>query len=216
MLAANSSLPSSHLPSSMPRASLGGSMTIPLRSAPVPTTSYPSHILALSSSKAQSDTVLLFPVHAIVLASHCSSLPRLPASTSQVSASAIALPVLPLKVPAPNTFAILHSFMYTHRLDSVLKALIPVPPTFATSSLNHQMIKATLGAGPNLHQLSVFMFQSAGGNLQTLTAYAGQVKDLWQNMVALGLFDPELWNALDLAWEVTLGALNLAQAASKK
>jgi hypothetical protein len=31
-------------------------------------------------------------------------------------------------------------------------------------------------------------------------------------MVALGLYDPELWDAVDLAWEVVLGALNLAAA----
>jgi hypothetical protein len=29
-------------------------------------------------------------------------------------------------------------------------------------------------------------------------------------MVALGLCDPELWDTVDLAWEVVLGALNLA------
>jgi hypothetical protein len=29
-------------------------------------------------------------------------------------------------------------------------------------------------------------------------------------MVALGLYDSELWDTVDLAWEVVLGALNLA------
>jgi len=31
-------------------------------------------------------------------------------------------------------------------------------------------------------------------------------------MVALGLHDPELWDTVDLAWEIVLGALNLAAA----
>ncbi|EEB98437.1 hypothetical protein MPER_02052 [Moniliophthora perniciosa FA553] len=35
-------------------------------------------------------------------------------------------------------------------------------------------------------------------------------RDVWQDMVALGLHDPELWDTIDLAWEVILGALNLA------
>jgi hypothetical protein len=38
------------------------------------------------------------------------------------------------------------------------------------------------------------------------------VKEVWQDMVALGLYDPQLWDAIDLAWEVILGALNLAAA----
>ncbi|KAJ7130465.1 hypothetical protein C8R44DRAFT_775589, partial [Mycena epipterygia] len=35
---------------------------------------------------------------------------------------------------------------------------------------------------------------------------------LWPEMVTLGLYDAPLWDALDLAWEVVLGALNLAAA----
>jgi hypothetical protein len=51
---------------------------------------------------------------------------------------------------------------------------------------------------------------SAGSSLQILTTHAAHVKELWQDMVALGLYDPELWDTVDLAWEVVLGALNLA------
>ncbi|KAJ6565582.1 hypothetical protein DFH09DRAFT_1081730 [Mycena vulgaris] len=51
---------------------------------------------------------------------------------------------------------------------------------------------------------------SASSNLSTLMGHAGHVKELWQDMVALSVYDPELWDALNLAWEVGLGALNLA------
>jgi hypothetical protein len=74
------------------------------------------------------------------------------------------------------------------------------------------MINETLASGPRLHQLSIFLCAHAGSSLQTLTSHAGHVTALWRNTVALGLFDPELWDAMDLAWEVVLGALNLAAA----
>ncbi|KAJ6565547.1 hypothetical protein DFH09DRAFT_1314838 [Mycena vulgaris] len=36
------------------------------------------------------------------------------------------------------------------------------------------------------------------------------VLPLWQDMVALGVYDSELWDALDLAWELVLGTLDSA------
>jgi len=52
--------------------------------------------------------------------------------------------------------------------------------------------------------------------VQRVFGCAGHVKELWQDMVALGLNDPELWDTLDLAWEIVLGALNLAAAAQRE
>lgn len=69
-----------------------------------------------------------------------------------------------------------------------------------------------MASGSMLHQLSSYLCSSASTNLGTLTTHAAHVKELWQDMVALGLHDPELWDAVDLAWEVILGALNLAAA----
>jgi hypothetical protein len=41
------------------------------------------------------------------------------------------------------------------------------------------------------------------GHTQHITA-------LWRNAIALGVHDKDLWDTMDLAWEVVLGALNLA------
>jgi hypothetical protein len=60
------------------------------------------------------------------------------------------------------------------------------------------------------HTLASHLCASAGGNLSALMSHAGHVKELWQDMVARGMYDASLWDALDLAWEVVLGALNLA------
>ena len=210
MLAGNAALPSSYLPSSLSRSQLHSTMTVPVRVSSE--TELPTHILALSSSTSSgSDQVRLFPIHSLVLASHCARLPRLPHSQASTSSSQVTLPVLPMTVPSPAAFAVLHQFMYHHRLDSVLKALFPLPPNFL-QSLSHHTVQATLSSEPTLRQLSAYLCSSANSNLQTLTSHAAHVKELWQDMAALGLYDPELWDTIDLAWEIVLGALNLAAA----
>lgn len=208
MLAGISSLAPSHLPSSLPKSHLPPTLTIPLRtSATQP--SYPTHVLAVSSSKSLNDQAMVFPVHALILASHCALLPRLPPSQQQPHSPSLYLPVLPLSLPSPAAFSVLHSYMYNHRLEAVLKALFPVPSGFL-QSVSHQAVLSALGSGSTLHQLSAYLCSSASSNLRTLTTHAAHVKDLWQTMAALGLYDPELWDTIDLAWEIVLGALNLA------
>ncbi|KAF5384075.1 hypothetical protein D9615_003424 [Tricholomella constricta] len=211
MLAGISALAPSHMPSSMPRSRLPSSLTIPLRTTSAAQPSYPTHILAVSSSKNPSDQAMMFPVHSLVLASHCAQLPRLPPSHQQPHSPTVHLPVLPLSIPSPAAFAVLHSFMYHHRLEAVLKALFPMPSGFL-QSVSHEAVLGALASGSTLHQLSSYLCASASGNLSTLTTHTAHVKELWQDMAALGLHDPELWDTLDLAWEVVLGALNLAAA----
>lgn len=211
MLAGIAALAPSHLPTTMPKSHLPPSLSIPLRGTSTADPTYPTHILAVSSSKSSSSDVTMFPVHSLVLASNCASLPRLPPSSHQPHSPTLTLPVLPLSLPSPAAFSILHSYMYSHRLDSVLKALFPVPSGFL-ASLSHQTVQSTLQSGTTLHQLSSYLCSSASSNLHTLTSHAAHVKEIWQDMAALGLHDPELWDTIDLAWEVVLGALNLAAA----
>ncbi|KAG2007169.1 hypothetical protein CC2G_014886 [Coprinopsis cinerea AmutBmut pab1-1] len=207
MLSGISSLPRSQLPTSIPRSQLPTSISVAVQ----PHHAHPTHVLAVSSSKSPSgnETLAIFPVHSIVLASHCASLPRLPSSSN--AGSTVNLPVLPLALPSPAAFSILHQFMYHHRLHSVLEALFPLPSAFL-HNLSHHTVQSTLASGTLLHQLSTYLCSSASSNLTTLTTHAARVKELWQDMVALGLHDTELWDTVDLAWEVVLGALNLAAA----
>ncbi|KAG6895746.1 hypothetical protein C0992_012864 [Termitomyces sp. T32_za158] len=198
------------LPSSMPRTRLPHSLNIPLRTTSSEP-SYPTHVLAVTSSRNPSDMATLLPVHSLVLASSCANLPRLPSSQQEPQSPTLHLPVLPLSLPSPAAFSVLLSFMYHHRLESVLKALFPMPTAFL-QSLSHDTVMGALASGPMLHQLSSYLCSSASANPQTLTIHAAHVKELWQTMVALGLHDPELWDTIDLAWEVVLGAFNIAAA----
>jgi len=219
MLSGISSITSSHLPSSLPKHQVPSSLTLPIRHNAHPGSTLPTHLLAIASSSkaAANEPVLLFPMHSIVLASQCSSFPRLPSSLhSTHSNSTIKLPVLPFTLPSPTAFRLIHSYLYTHALESILHALLPVPTSFAHNGLAHHTVLSTLASPSALHQLSSYVVQAYGGDVQRVFGCAGHVKELWQDMVALGLNDPELWDTLDLAWEIVLGALNLAAAAQRE
>ncbi|KAJ6565525.1 hypothetical protein DFH09DRAFT_1314821 [Mycena vulgaris] len=89
-----------------------------------------------------------FPTHAVVLAAHSAKLPRLPLSAPAGSSrtASTTLPILPLTLPFPHAFAILHAFMYTYRLAPALAALLPLPPAFLASGRNNneELAHATL------------------------------------------------------------------------
>ncbi|KAJ7639724.1 clp1-like protein [Mycena polygramma] len=227
MQAGIAALAPSHLPQSIPRSHLPAALTVPLR-APQPgspaSPSYPTHALAIApppkSSHSDRDAPqAIFPVHAVVLAAHCAKLPRLPPQPRAPSSAALTLPVLPLALPSPQAFAILHAYMYTHRLDAALASLLPFPPAFLESLSGRgrgehppaAVVSAALGTPAVRHTLAAHLYSAAGGgNIGALMAHAAHVKELWQDMVALGMYDAPLWDALDLAWEVVLGAMNLA------
>ncbi|KAJ6625114.1 hypothetical protein B0H10DRAFT_1783365 [Mycena sp. CBHHK59/15] len=216
MLAGIAALAPSHLPSAIPKSHLPSSLSIPLRAPTSSSTpSYPTHALAIGPAPQKGaqpppDAPLaVFPIHAVVLAAHCAALPRLP-PPARASGSTAHLPVLPLSLPSPAAFSILHAFMYSHRLDAALGALLPLPSAFLRDAASHSAIVQALASGAALHALSAHLCAAAGNSLSALMTHAAHVKELWQDMVALGLHDPELWDALDLAWEVVLGALNLA------
>ncbi|PFH49907.1 hypothetical protein AMATHDRAFT_86130 [Amanita thiersii Skay4041] len=90
--------------------------------------SAPTHMLAVySPSVAGKTKVVLYPSHQLVLNAHCSHLPALPAPpTLATSATSLRLPVVPLRLPAPEAFPLLHSYLYTKRADILLTALAPV------------------------------------------------------------------------------------------
>lgn len=46
--------------------------------------------------------------------------------------------------------------------------------------------------------------------LQTLAKYAINLHGLWQNVCALGIFDDDLWEAIDVMWQILLTSLAVA------
>lgn len=226
MLAGVSTLVMSHLPPTMSKHQLPRSVSIPLRAPSGPSTgpTIPTHILAVSAASKgpaapTSPDASLHPTHALILAAHCSNLPILPPSHPPSSRAhqqgSVTLPVLPISLPSPQTFSLLHYFLYTHDASTLLSQLFPkssLPPSFLSSvaAAPQACVQQTLASGGKLHQLSAGLSSSARGDLQALMGVAGVVSGVWRNVVALGVSDPELWDVLDLAWEVVLGSLNLA------
>ncbi|KAF5351458.1 hypothetical protein D9757_012060 [Collybiopsis confluens] len=210
MMAGLSSLAPSHIPKTLPRSHLPPSLSIPIRapsSAVQPT--YPTHVLAVSSSKSSHDSqATMVPIHSLMLAAQCAHLPELRTGRAGLSHS-LQLPVIPMSIPSPAAFTVLHAFMYDHRLDRVLKHLFPLPPNFL-ANMSHSAVRATQQSPQTLHQLSLFLCDASSCDLQKLTTHASHVRDLWQDMVSLGMFNVELWDTIDLAWDVLIGAMNLA------
>ncbi|KAF7342072.1 Clampless1 Clp1 protein [Mycena venus] len=169
----------------------------------------PTHMLAIHGRAAKDAPgasrrqVTLVPAHSIVLALHCARLPKLtpspspPAYTSD-DRTQLVVPVQPLCLPSPTTFSLLSSFLYTKRADHLLKALLPCPPP------------PTLG--DDRTKLPAFAGRLAGTyTAQALLLHVNSVHGLWQNACVLGVYTDELWDTIDLAWEVLLTAMAISQ-----
>ncbi|KAH8984848.1 hypothetical protein EDB92DRAFT_1936459 [Lactarius akahatsu] len=206
------SINAAKVPPQLPRTRLPASFDI----APTHGTPPPTHILAVQSSPSSgrpvSDAVFLVPTHHIVLAAHCAHIPRLPVSRPQTrSSGAFAVPVMPLVVPHAEAFAPLHAFLVAHRLDRLMANLLPVPPAMLAATRTGG---ASAAAGPFAHvsapQVATYLAASAAGDkMSALMALTRTVSAIWRNACALGVFDRDLWAALDFSWEVILGAMNM-------
>ncbi|KAJ7904993.1 hypothetical protein B0H13DRAFT_2233835 [Mycena leptocephala] len=195
MLAGTSALSPSHLPSALPKSSLPPYITVPI--FPLRDCIHPS-----------------YPTHALAISTHAHPDPMTPTSSFRFTlcparVRSVHLPVLPLALPSAPAFAILHAFMYSKRLDAVLTALFPIPPHFLRA-LTHKTVRAALQSGADLHHLSAHLCAASTSNVQVLMTHTAHVKELWQDMVALGIDDTALWDTVELAYEIVLGALNLA------
>lgn len=159
----------------------------------------PTHILALSSSKLSTDAPLLYPTHALLMAAYCTSLPTLPTNAP----NSTSLPILPLTVSSPNLFPLLQNFLLTKRHDLLLSSLLQISPT-ALSSL------ANVAPNARSSTLAHILIQHTKYSMPHLMQYTTQLTAFWKLVCALGVFDADTWETLDLAWEASLGAMNLA------
>lgn len=166
----------------------------------------PSHMIAVygppsRSAPSQRRRVTLFPVHSIVFALHCAKLPPFPPisvpTTPAPGSREMVVPVWPLCLPSPQTFPQLSSYLYNKRNDLLLSSLLPCPPP------------ATLEQESSL--LLPFASKLAGTyTAQALLQQTMTVHGFWQNVCALGIFDDELWDIIDLVWQILLTAVAIA------
>ncbi|KAF9043541.1 hypothetical protein BDZ89DRAFT_1059448 [Hymenopellis radicata] len=98
--------------------------------------------------------------------------------------------------PSPRAFVILYEYMYTQRLDSVLKKLIPLPPDFLQDSLSHTAVIEARDSKSTMLRLGMHLYACENGSISGLMNHASHVKDLWQDMVKLRMYMLDLWTHL--------------------
>ncbi|TFK52754.1 hypothetical protein OE88DRAFT_1656321 [Heliocybe sulcata] len=203
MLAAISAVGAS-VPKSVPRASIPSA--VPATISPSAAHVCPTHILAIASSSqaGASPSIALIPTHQIVLAAHCANIPSFPKPSPASDSGRVTIPIVPLTVPSASTFPLLHAYLYTKRLDALLTNLLPIPL---------QLLPSATPTPDELKRASHHLASTAMFSADHLTRYVSLVHSLWKNIVALGVFEKELWQALDLAWEVVVGAVHIANGA---
>ncbi|KAF8912132.1 hypothetical protein CPB84DRAFT_1761343 [Gymnopilus junonius] len=94
----------------------------------------PTHILALSSSRPPRNTsspkqVTLYAIHSMVFAANCNSFPLLPFSPASTregnKTNTVTLPVVHFALPAPDSFIILSTYIYTKSANYLRYELFP-------------------------------------------------------------------------------------------
>lgn len=209
----------------------------PDSSPPVPSIYLPSHVFAIHSS--DSPRTLLLPVHGLLWAASSAHLgilssraekqpahPSLP-STPRPQDGQVHLPVVELTLPSSSAFPLLQGWVYLRSPSLLLSALLPQPPaspaTAATtitssppSSLSHLLNPSCPERTPSAPATPPQTPEELTRALASLPSlvllrHVHLVHGLWQDTVALGVWDEELWRAMGVAWRILVAALALKE-----
>jgi len=168
------------------------------------TTILPTHMLAIFGKPPPGGPrkVTLYPVHSLVLAAQCANLPKfpsaLPVPLHERGQQEVEVPVFSICLPSPQSYPQLSRYLYTKQVDPMLRAFLPGPlPTAFMVNRDRLLVSFASDLA------STF-------TLQTLAKYAINLHGLWQNVCALGIFDDDLWDAIDVMWQVLLTSLAVA------
>ncbi|KAJ7130416.1 hypothetical protein C8R44DRAFT_574084, partial [Mycena epipterygia] len=203
------------IPHTMPSNTLPLSLDIhvPNDRAHTSPPAYPTHILALSTpfnGMTPPDAPFsLTPIHGALLAANSADV-LLPPLERTSTRGCIRLPVIRVIVPSVQAFVILRSYMYTGRIEAFLSALVPLPASFI-AKLRHpaQTLAAAFACIPELQQLTQHLIDSTRGGLPAYVERLGHIRAVWETMWTLKMGEQVLWKALDLAWELARGAMDV-------
>jgi len=171
----------------------------------------PTHMFAVYSRRTNIGSrrrVTLFPVHNIIFSTQCANLPNLPTPpkpTSPIDSSesfTITIPVVPLSIPSPQTFPQLSAYLYTRCTSDLMMYLLPPCPQGSPPPSVDDTDPITL------QQHARRMAETY--TVQFLLAQAMTINGFWRNVCALGIFDSDLWDSMDVAWEIVLNALAIS------
>lgn len=154
----------------------------------------------------------MFPFHDIVLVTHCAHLPPLPQRpdpTPQVQANSsttISLPIVAVRLPNPDLFKSIFIYLYSKNSSNLLNMLIPLPIS-AMPSRDSASATPIEDFNLKVSQALAHTFTPA-----KLVEQLRVIHGLWSNVVMLGIEDPGLWHAMQYAWDVLIGAGEIATA----
>jgi hypothetical protein len=152
----------------------------------------PTHLLAFHSWPGPKyfKDVILHPVHSVVIIPQCTALRPLPPSQATQVLGAyelqVALPVVTCSVPSLDTIGLLLEFLYSHEINPIMEALLPIE---------------TSGFGPSSfrgHKEQIV----ERCDQRTITAFLTRTQGLHLNVFALGVLDADLYAAINYAWQV--------------
>ncbi|KAF8182974.1 hypothetical protein K438DRAFT_1502329, partial [Mycena galopus ATCC 62051] len=198
---------------------------------------YPTHVFAVSppqsknATTAPEDSLQLVPFHGPVFAANCAAQILRPASTDEpdegdgdanadmddddgVNANAaetITLPVCTISLPSVQAFFTLRTYMYTKRISALFTDFFPLADTDDDSDSEALNLKG-LDSSTALRLATRLVLAHPG--FTHILECASRILDVWKTAWCLGLevypdAQSGFWDALDLAWEVVLAALNL-------
>jgi hypothetical protein len=176
-------------------------------------TDLPSHILAIvprASSSNGGRRIALHLTHSIVLGTHCASLPpnvfdRKAIRTVEDSTN-LTVPVIPLSLPHVESFPLLHFYLYTKNHIGLITSLIQLPPT-ALGLVPSAAGMPKQSTGDIAHKLARMFTPTALGDIVART------HGVWANACALGVYDDNLWTAIDFCWTLATEALKVVSNA---
>ncbi|KAK0205480.1 hypothetical protein DFS33DRAFT_1236805, partial [Desarmillaria ectypa] len=177
-------------------------VTYPVSLPPNAPAEGPSYFLGVFAPN--STKVTLHPAHHEVLAAHC---PRLPA-TIQSSPAGPQIPVHPLCLPDPQSYALLSQYMYTHRQDLLLASLLPLGSLPSNPFPTTAHLSSSPKTAVSIHPQVLALAESLAKDFTQHKLLGGlsTVHGLWKNIVALGVDDDGLWQVIHAAWAIYLTA----------
>jgi len=105
----------------------------------------------------------------------------------------------------------LSAYLYTRNCSQLLASLLPTRMLTPASILSFDHILDV--DSPELQQYSEKL--RATYTPHALLMHAMTINGLWRNACALGVFDDQLWEVLDLAWDAVLGALGWTEGGAE-
>lgn len=168
----------------------------------------PTHVLAVfaPSLPGAPRPVQIHPIHHIIWATHCASLPPLATTTLPTpdEIGQITIPVITLKIPCLDTFSLVERYLYTKDTLYLLGMLLPT-----RNATPAWLLDIDLHFDADDSELQNFrVMLGKTYTHQKLVEHMCTLNGLWKNVIALGISDDRLWDVMDLAWDLLLGALS--------